>query len=40
MARAIGMNRGNENSVLRLKSSKEDHIRNPGVDRRIILKWI
>ena len=39
MGRALGMNRGNENFLLRLKSSKEDYIRNPGIDRIIILKW-
>jgi len=40
MARALGMNWGNKHFLLRLKSSKEDYIRNPGVDRRIISKWI
>jgi hypothetical protein len=39
MGRALGMNGGNErneNFVLRLKSSKEDYIRKPDVDRIII----
>jgi len=40
MGRALGMKRGNENFLLRLKSSKEDYIRNPGVDWIIMLKWI
>jgi len=32
MGRALGMERVNENFVLRLKSTKEDYIRNQGVD--------